>query len=101
MYFFRLRDIREDKDLRQSDVAELLKISTQQYQLYESGKRTIPIDLMIALAKHYNVSLDYLTGITHTPTPLNGSLSYMLDLKSEDLAFAKKVKKAYEETYAK
>ena len=64
MYFKRLRDIREDNDLKQESVACILNITRQQYGLYESGKRTIPIDLLIKLAKYYNFSLDYLTGLT-------------------------------------
>lgn len=62
-YYQRLRDMREDSDLPQRKVAEILGITTQQYQLYESGKREMPMHLFIVLAKHYNVSLDYLAGI--------------------------------------
>jgi len=64
MFLKRLRDLREDHDLKQESVANLLKITRQQYGLYETGKRTIPIDLLIILAKYYNVSLDYITGIS-------------------------------------
>ena len=64
MYFYqRIRDVREDSDLSQEKVAEILGITRQQYQLYESGKREIPMHLFIILAKYYNVSLDYLAGI--------------------------------------
>ena len=65
MYFTqRLRDLREDKDLKQEDIAKVLKITRQQYQLYESGKRKIPIDLLVELCKFYNVSADYILGFT-------------------------------------
>ena len=65
-YYQRLRDMREDNDLPQRAVAEILGITTQQYQLYESGKREMPMHLFIVLAKHYDVSLDYLAGLkTH------------------------------------
>ncbi|MDE6149434.1 MAG: helix-turn-helix domain-containing protein [Ruminococcus sp.] len=64
MYFYqRIRDMREDNDLSQEKVAEVLEITRQQYQLYESGKREMPMHLFITLAQHYGVSLDYLAGI--------------------------------------
>ena len=62
-YYQRLRDMREDNDLTQKDLGEILGITTQQYQLYESGKREMPMHLFILLAQHYNVSLDYLAGL--------------------------------------
>lgn len=65
MYLKRLKDLRNDKDLKQENIADILNITRQQYGLYETGKRTIPIDLLIKLAKFYDVSLDYLTGITN------------------------------------
>lgn len=58
----RMRDLREDRDLKQADVAEFLNITRQQYQLYESGKRQLPIDLLMKLCKFYNVSSDYILG---------------------------------------
>ena len=71
MYFTqRLRDLREDKDLKQEDIAKVLKITRQQYQLYESGKRKIPIDLLVELCKFYNVSADYILGFTDTLSEL-------------------------------
>ena len=63
----RIRDLREDKDLKQDDVANILKITRQQYQLYESGKRKLPIDQLIQLCKFYNVSADYILGLTDKP----------------------------------
>lgn len=66
MYFYpRLRDLREDKDKTQKDIAELLNDSRQHYQLYESGKRQITFDKVIALAKYYDVSIDYIAGLTN------------------------------------
>ncbi len=62
-YYQRLRDMREDNDMPQRTVAEILGITTQQYQLYESGKREMPMHLFMKLAEHYNVSLDYLSGL--------------------------------------
>ena len=69
MYIYqRLRDLREDCDKKQEEIALILGISRQQYQLYESGKREMPMHLFILLARHYNVSLDYLAGLIETPT---------------------------------
>lgn len=61
-YYQRIRDIREDNDMTQKQVAQILGITTQQYQLYESGKREMPTHLFILLADHYEVSIDYLVG---------------------------------------
>ena len=71
MYFYqRLRDLREDHDLRQEDIATMLNITRPQYHLYESGKRELPMHLFKPLAIFYNVSLDYLAGLTNEPKPL-------------------------------
>ena len=61
----RIRDLREDADLKQLDVAAQLKISAQQYSLYERGDREIPFHHVITLAKFYNVSIDYIAGLTN------------------------------------
>lgn len=66
MHFYqRLKDLREDKDLKQSDVAEIIKTSQSYYAQYENGKRAIPFDRVIELAKYYNVSTDYIAGLTN------------------------------------
>ena len=71
MYIYqRLRDLREDNDKKQEAVASVLNISRQQYQLYESGKRELPMHHFVILAKYYNVSLDYLAGLVDTPKKL-------------------------------
>ncbi|MBE6640766.1 MAG: helix-turn-helix transcriptional regulator [Ruminococcaceae bacterium] len=71
MYFYqRLKDTREDLDKKQDDIALVLSITRQQYQLYESGKREMPMHHFITLAKYYNVSLDYLAGIIDIPKKL-------------------------------
>lgn len=69
MYFKRIKDLREDNDLKQEDIALQLKITRQQYGLYETGKRTIPIDLIIKLSSIYNTSIDYIVGNTNTRVP--------------------------------
>ena len=68
--YSRLRDVREDCDKTQSDIAKILNITTQQYQLYESGKRELPMHHFITLAEYYNVSLDYIAGFIDTPRKL-------------------------------
>lgn len=65
-YTQRLRDLREDKDLKQEAIALYLNITRQQYQLYESGKRKLPIDHLIKICKFYDVSADYILGFTNT-----------------------------------
>ena len=66
----RLKDMREDADKKQEDIAFILNITRQQYQLYESGKREMPMHHFITLAKYYNVSLDYLAGLADMPRKL-------------------------------
>lgn len=60
----RLRDLREDNDFKQEVVAKVLGITRQQYQLYESGKRKLPVDKLKILCEFYNVSADYILGLT-------------------------------------
>ena len=67
MYFQRLRDLREDSDLRQQDIAELLQITQTVYSRYERGFQTIPLEHLIRLADFYDVSTDYLLGRTRRP----------------------------------
>lgn len=62
----RLRDLREDKDMTQKQIAEILNDSQQHYQLYESGKREPPFYMIIKLAKFYKVSIDYIAGLTNS-----------------------------------
>ena len=60
MNLLRLKEIREDNDLLQKDIAKVLNISQVQYSRYETGLRLIPIDKLNILADYYNVSVDYL-----------------------------------------
>ena len=71
MYFRRIRDLREDADMTQSAVASLLGIQQTVYSRYERGFQTIPLEHLLKLADYYNVSLDYIAGLTNDPTPLN------------------------------
>lgn len=61
----RLKDLREDSDLKQSDIAELLQTTQQQYSKYERGVQEIPARHLITLAKFYKTSVDYLLGVTN------------------------------------
>ena len=69
MKFKRLKDLREDNDMYQKEVAKLLGISQQYYSEYEKGKRTIPVQHLMTLAKHYNTSIDYIVGLTDEINP--------------------------------
>jgi len=69
-YYQRLRDMREDHDLTQEDIARVLQTTRAQVSKYELGKQMMGVDKYIKLAKFYNVSLDYLTGVIDTPRKL-------------------------------
>ena len=66
---YRLRDLREDSDLKQRDLAALLNCTQACYSRYEKGNRDIPITLLCQLAEYYQTSVDYLLGRTDEPTP--------------------------------
>lgn len=66
MYCYqRLKDLREDSDMKQADIAKLLDTTQQTYSLWERGDREIPFHHAITLAKFYKVSLDYIAGLTN------------------------------------
>lgn len=67
MYFKRLKDLREDRDLVQKEVASYLGIDQRVYSNYEIGKREIPTRFVIALADFYNTTTDYILGRTNNP----------------------------------
>ena len=69
MYENRLRDLREDRDLKQRDVAELLKVHQTTYSDYELGRLNIPVTALHTLADFYGVSVDYLLGRTNSKNP--------------------------------
>lgn len=69
MKFQRIRDLREDSDLTQSDVGNAINLPQRTYAYYESGQRTIPPEVLIALADFYNVSVDYILGRTNEKWP--------------------------------
>lgn len=65
MQFQRLEDLRIDSDRTQADIAEYLGCQREVYRRYEKGTRQIPVDMLIQLSKLYNVSIDYLVGLTN------------------------------------
>ena len=67
MYLRRLRDMREDRDLKQIDIAEILNIQQTVYSRYERGYQNIPLEHLLTLADFYGVSVDYLLGRTDNP----------------------------------
>lgn len=68
-YYKRIRDLREDHDLTQQKVADYLNMKQSQYSRYERGVRDIPTDVLIALAKLYKTSTDYILGLTNDIKP--------------------------------
>ena len=69
MYQLRIRDLREDKDLNQTHLAELLNVHQTTYSDYELGRVNIPVSALHTLADFYGVSVDYLLGRTDVKTP--------------------------------
>lgn len=67
MYYPRLKDLREDRDLVQKEVAALLGIDQRVYSNYERGKREIPTRFVVQLARFYQTSTDYILGLTNDP----------------------------------
>ncbi len=65
----RIRDIREDRDLTQKQIADYLMCDQSLYSKYEREEREIPLHLIVRLARYYRVSVDYLVGLTNTKTP--------------------------------
>ena len=67
MIYKRIRDLREDADKTQKEVAAALSCSQQVYSNYELGQRDIPTDILIKLSRYYGVSVDYMLGISDDP----------------------------------
>ena len=69
MYYRRLRDLREDHDLKQKEIAQLLDIDQRVYSNYETGKQTLPVRYLLQLADYYGTSTDYILGLTNRREP--------------------------------
>lgn len=70
MRFDRIKELREDRDIRQREIAAQLKVAQNTYCNYENGVREFPLPLLIALSRYYHVNLEYLLGLTDVPDPL-------------------------------
>ena len=68
---YKIRDLREDRDLSQADIAKVIKTTQQQYSKIEMGKSDISGEKLILLAEYYNVSIDYILGLIKEPRPLH------------------------------
>lgn len=68
-HYQRIRDLREDSDLKQRELAEILGCSQRVYSNYERGDLDIPTEVLIKLAQHYGVSVDYILGLTDNKIP--------------------------------
>ena len=66
-YQNRLRDLRQDKDLTQAEIAKVFFLQTTQYRRYENGETDLPLEWAKKFAVYYNVSIDYIAGLTDTP----------------------------------
>lgn len=66
-YYKRIRDLREDNDITQNEIAKYLGMKQPQYYRYENGLRDVPSDILIELSKYYNTSVDYILGLTDNP----------------------------------
>lgn len=71
MKYDKIRNLREDNDLTQTDLAKYLHISQRTYSHYENGDRSIPIEILIKIAKYYHTSVDYLLNLTNEKKPYN------------------------------
>ena len=67
---YRIKDLREDRDLSQKEIAQIIQTTQQQYSKIETGKADISGGKLILLAEFYNVSADYILGLTKEPRPL-------------------------------
>lgn len=90
-HYPRIRDLREDSDKKQSELAEYLGTTTQYYGLYEKGANEISFERAIMLAKYYNVSLDYIAGLTNNKRGL--ASSDLSDSEQELLRFVTSLSK--------
>ena len=77
MKYERIRNLREDRDLTQTEIAEILNCSQRIYSNYERGDVDIPTEILIALAHYHNTSIDYLLGLTDERTPYPLSLIHI------------------------
>ena len=70
-YTNRLKDLRQDRDMTQAEVAREFYLQVTQYRRYENGESDLPLEWAKRFARYYNVSIDYIAGLTDTPRPLS------------------------------
>lgn len=95
-FYQRLKDLKEDADLTQKQVSEIIGVSINHYGKYERGETDIPFEKVIMLAKHYNVSLDYIAGRTNYKQGLNNPT-----LSKDELALIENYRKLSERSKGK
>lgn len=75
----RIKDLREDRDITQKEIADYLNIKQNTYSQYENGQRQIPIDSLVKLAYYYNTSLDYMLELTNEIKPYKRNTNFKCD----------------------
>lgn len=81
----RIRDLREDKEWTQAEVAKKLYMQREQYRRYETGEREIPFNIAIAIANLYKVSLDYIAGLTNDKRGIGYNTKYLIQNSSVNI----------------
>lgn len=84
MFFQRIEDLRTDHDLSQNDIAKILGCQREVYRRYEKGTRSIPVDFLIKLSQYYNVSVDYILGLTPYKTIYNEHIDNIVSANKKD-----------------
>ena len=90
-YTNRLKDLREDKDLTQAEVAKIFYLQTTQYRRYENGETDLPTEWAKKFAKFYDVSIDYIANLVDTPHPIKSKIKR--DLTEKQLNLLEKYEK--------
>ena len=101
MKFEKMKEIREEKEMKQREIAEILGVDRSTYAGWETGKDTIPLRRLIEYANHYNFSLDYLFGITNKNDESYLPLEIDIDLISKNLRILRKRNAMTQEEVAK
>ena len=86
----RIRDLREDKDLTQAEMAKLLGLYTTQYQRYERAETTIPADIIVDIARYHKVSTDYILGLSDDPNTNKWSIKNNVNINGGNNRFTMK-----------
>ena len=82
-YYERIRALREDNDISQKELSRMLKISQQSLSKYETNKRKLPIELLKEYAKIFNVSTDYIMGLTDNPEPNRATVNKQVTISGK------------------